>query len=130
MIINIIANIAFALAIILILAIAFAIGVFLPSLARAQDSPAAQPSKPAPRMPALDSDETWQQLPRQKPPLPIWARTLARRSPRTTGAMFELDYLHRAGSIRAAQSDFAGEIRLAGNAAGFQRTGTIRADIC
>jgi hypothetical protein len=59
------------------------------------------------RMPALDSAAAWQHLPRANPPLPVWARILIRPLPRTTAAMLELDYLHRAnnplGALLAAK---------------------------
>jgi len=52
------------------------------------------------RGPILSDHEAWQCLPRAETgagqPLPIWARTLAPSLPRTTAAMLELDYLHRA----------------------------------
>src|SRR5579871_5467110 len=53
---------------------------------------------PAPRFPAAGNDEAWKMLPREQPPLPAWARVLVRTLPKTTGAMLELDYLHRAGN--------------------------------
>ena len=37
-------------------------------------------------------------MPREDPPLPAWARVLARSLPRTAAAMLELDDLHRARS--------------------------------
>jgi alkylhydroperoxidase family enzyme len=50
--------------------------------------------------PILSDREAWQHLPRAETgagqPLPIWARALAPSLPRTTAAMLELDYLHRA----------------------------------
>lgn len=51
-------------------------------------------------LPIPDSHAAWQVLPRAEvgggQPLPAWARALARPLPRTTAAMLELDYLHRA----------------------------------
>src|SRR5437870_5741490 len=38
-------------------------------------APADPPS--APRIPAASNEEAWKRLPRQNPPLPIWARVLA-----------------------------------------------------
>jgi alkylhydroperoxidase family enzyme len=35
-------------------------------------------------------------LPREEPPLPAWARVLAASLPKATGAMLELDHVHRA----------------------------------
>lgn len=52
-----------------------------------------------PPLPALPDDEAWKLLPRETPPpLPVWARTLAASSPKTTARMLELDHLHRAHS--------------------------------
>jgi alkylhydroperoxidase family enzyme len=79
---------------------------------RARPEPLAEP-----RLPALGNDEAWQRLPRTEPPLPAWARVLARPLPQTTGAMLELDYLHRvdnplgavaAGKLRWAAADALG----------------------
>ena len=55
------------------------------------------------RVPLLSDDETWRRLPPLEQgeagqPLPAWARALAGPLPRTTAAMLELDYLHRARS--------------------------------
>ena len=48
----------------------------------------------------LESAEAWKHLPAAEKghgrALPVWARTLAKTLPRTTSAMLELDYLHRA----------------------------------
>ena len=48
----------------------------------------------------LNDEEAWKRLPRAErgggKPLPAWARTLADALPRTTAAMLELDYRHRA----------------------------------
>jgi hypothetical protein len=58
------------------------------------------PGKPDPqtaaRLPVLTSEETRQRLPGVGPALPNWARILAGPLPQTTGAMLELDHLHRA----------------------------------
>src|SRR5437763_12984100 len=51
---------------------------------------------PSSRLPAAPPDQAWSQLPRENPPLPAWARVLVRTHPRTTGAMLEIDRLHRA----------------------------------
>jgi len=52
------------------------------------------------RIPAPSEAEAWKKLPPAEKgadaPLPAWARTLAPVLPRTTAAMLELDYLHRA----------------------------------
>lgn len=48
------------------------------------------------RFPAAPPADAWALLPREDPPLPAWARVLVRTHPRTTGAMLELDRLHRA----------------------------------
>lgn len=76
----------------------------------------ASPPSP-PRFPAADSVEAWKQLPREEPALPAWALVLVRPLPRTTGAMLELDYLHRAhnplgpvlaGKLRLVAADALG----------------------
>jgi len=63
------------------------------------------------RFSQLTHDEAWQLLPPQQPALPSWALTLMRPLPRTTAAMLELDYLHRAqnplGPALAAQLRWA-----------------------
>lgn len=55
----------------------------------------------APEFVPLGNAECWAHLPARvrggEGPLPVWARVLARTLPRTTAAMLELDYLHRAG---------------------------------
>lgn len=58
-----------------------------------KDPPAAPP-----RFPAVSNDDAWKQLPRENPPLPAWARVLVQPLPRTTGAMLELDHVHRANN--------------------------------
>jgi alkylhydroperoxidase family enzyme len=73
------------------------------------DKPAkAPPSKTATgkaapaRVPVLKGADAWKRLPSAEKggdtPLPVWARALADAMPRTTAAMLELDYLHRARS--------------------------------
>jgi alkylhydroperoxidase family enzyme len=61
----------------------------------------AERGKQPARVPVLDNAEAWKRLPAAGPgagqPLPAWARALAGSLPRTTAAMLELDYLHRAG---------------------------------
>lgn len=63
------------------------------------------------RFSQLTHDEAWQLLPQEQPALPSWALTLMRTLPRTTAAMLELDYLHRAqnplGPALAAQLRWA-----------------------
>src|SRR5262249_17660260 len=53
-------------------------------------------------IPISENSEAWKFLPPADKgagqPLPAWARTLARTLPRTTAALLELDYLHRAKS--------------------------------
>jgi hypothetical protein len=58
----------------------------------------AQPlrSESPPRFPPLSNEEALKHLPRENPPLPIWARILAPSLPKTTASMLELDYVHRA----------------------------------
>lgn len=62
---------------------------------------------PPPRFPAAGLDDAWSRLPRHNPPLPAWALSLVKPLPRTTGAMLELDHLHRAenplGPVLAAK---------------------------
>jgi alkylhydroperoxidase family enzyme len=86
-----------------------AVSLLLPASAWADPPP-----KGGPRFPALESAEAWKLLPRETPTLPSWARTMAAALPRTTGAMLELDYVHRvknplgpvlAGKIRWASAD-------------------------
>jgi hypothetical protein len=50
--------------------------------------------QPSERFPAASGDAAWKLLPRET--LPVWARILVQPLPRTTGAMLELDYVHRA----------------------------------
>jgi alkylhydroperoxidase family enzyme len=54
------------------------------------------------RVPLLGEAETWERLPTAEEggggPLPVWARALASSLPRTTAAMLELDWHHRAAS--------------------------------
>jgi alkylhydroperoxidase family enzyme len=54
----------------------------------------------AARLPVLSDEEAWKRLPKAEKgggrPLPVWARVLADSLPRTTAAMLELDYRHRA----------------------------------
>lgn len=52
--------------------------------------------KQATRFEILDHDQAWQKLAPAQPTLPMWARALVRTIPRTTAAMLDLDYLHRA----------------------------------
>lgn len=59
------------------------------------------PTHPS-RLLILENMEAWKHLPATEKghgqALPVWARTLAKTLPRTTSAMLELDYLHRARS--------------------------------
>lgn len=75
------------------------------------------PSDAQPRFPIADNEEAWKLLPRENSPLPEWARMLVQSLPRTTGAMLELDYLHRvknplgpilAGKLRWAAAEAMG----------------------
>jgi alkylhydroperoxidase family enzyme len=63
-----------------------------------QDPPAGAQG----RLPALPDAAAWARLPRAGEgagrPLPVWARALAPSLPRTTAALLELDYRHRAAS--------------------------------
>jgi alkylhydroperoxidase family enzyme len=45
--------------------------------------------------PVAGNAEAWSKLPREEPPLPEWARLLIVSLPKTTGAMLELDHVHR-----------------------------------
>lgn len=58
--------------------------------------------QPTSFVPLLDNAAAWRHLPPVSlgagQPLPAWARATAETLPRTTAAMLELDYLHRAGS--------------------------------
>src|SRR5262249_46954474 len=64
--------------------------------------PAVQAKAKPARVPVLPDREAWKHLPPADrgtgQPLPVWARALAASLPRTTAAMLELDYLHRARS--------------------------------
>jgi hypothetical protein len=52
------------------------------------------------RLPILNDEDAWKRLPKAErgggQPLPAWARATADALPRTTAAMLELDYRHRA----------------------------------
>ncbi len=50
---------------------------------------------PSSRFSAAPTDAAWALLPRENPPLPAWAMVMVKSLPRTTGAMLELDRLHR-----------------------------------
>jgi alkylhydroperoxidase family enzyme len=72
-----------------------------PSTILAQDN--APPRRESDhRFPLLGNAEAWDRLPDAEEgagtPLPHWARTLAYALPRTTAAMLELDWQHRANS--------------------------------
>jgi alkylhydroperoxidase family enzyme len=58
--------------------------------------PAAEPAKSTPGLAPKSDAEAWALIPPKYPPLPVWARTLVSSLPKTTGAMLELDRLHRA----------------------------------
>jgi alkylhydroperoxidase family enzyme len=62
----------------------------------------APAAKEKARVEILKDKEAWKRLPAAEKgagrPLPVWARALASSLPRTTAAMLELDYLHRARS--------------------------------
>jgi alkylhydroperoxidase family enzyme len=79
----------------LLLAAALALGAAPPE----GDAKGPAPRKQG-RLPALTDEEAWRRLPRAEQgrgrPLPLWARILADPLPRTTAAMLELDYRHRA----------------------------------
>jgi hypothetical protein len=51
---------------------------------------------PGSRFPGAAPDAAWALLPRENPPLPAWARVLVKPLPKATGALLELDRLHRA----------------------------------
>jgi hypothetical protein len=51
---------------------------------------------PGSRFPGAAPDDAWALLPRDNPPLPAWARVLVKPLPKTTGALLEIDRLHRA----------------------------------
>lgn len=55
-----------------------------------------QPDPKPKRFPAADTGEAWLLLRGDDPPLPAWALALAKPLPRTTAAMLQLDYVHRA----------------------------------
>ncbi len=73
-----------------------------PDWSQAAEAVGAQQSVNEPagaRVPLLNDDEAWAQLPKAEDAsgrrLPAWARALAGSLPRTTAAMLELDYLYR-----------------------------------
>jgi len=73
------------------------------ALLAAAPCPGAEPVTPArTRVPLIKDADAWKRLPAAEKngdkPLPSWARALADALPRTTAAMLELDYLHRARS--------------------------------
>lgn len=77
-------------------------------LARGDDDPMGpEATARSLRVPLLSDAEAWSALPRtesgEKPPLPNWARALARTLPRTTAAMLDLDRLHRTRSPLGAR---------------------------
>lgn len=57
---------------------------------------AAPPNPPRPKFEALSNTDTWSRLPREEPPLPAWARVLARSMPVGTAHLLNLDHTHRA----------------------------------
>lgn len=78
---------------------------------------AEEPNKPARSLPPASAEDAWKVLPRTNPPLPAWALILVQSLPQTTGAMLDLDYLHRAknplgtllgGKLRWAAADAVG----------------------
>ena len=82
---------------------------------RPEAAPEPKPAKREMVFPAAGDAEAWACLPERvrgaEAPLPLWARTLARTLPRTTAAMLELDFAHRAGSPLAAK--LRGQVRWA-----------------
>lgn len=64
-------------------------------------------SKPADTPPArfapLANNEAWGRLPREAPPLPVWARTTVVPLPKATAGVLALDYLHRAKNPLGAE---------------------------
>lgn len=60
--------------------------------------PLAAAAADPPRFPDLSSADAWKQLPRDNPPLPVWARALTASIPKGTAKLLELDDLHRAKS--------------------------------
>jgi alkylhydroperoxidase family enzyme len=76
--------------------------------AMAANKPSQAAAPPAQqRFSMLGQEETWNRLPRATPRLPNWARALAPSMPKTTAAMLQLDYLHRAknplGKVQASK---------------------------
>lgn len=71
-----------------------AVGLITGTLVVGVPVSAAQPDKANP-LPVVSSEEAWAKLPRERPPLPEWARTLVAPLPRTTAKMLTLDYFHR-----------------------------------
>jgi alkylhydroperoxidase family enzyme len=81
------------------------------ALSLSHGSARAQSDTKSSRFPALSTDEAWQHIRGDNPPLPAWALALAQPLPRTTAAMLHLDYVHRAknplGSVLAAKIHWA-----------------------
>lgn len=48
-----------------------------------------------PRFETIEEPSAWKLLPRERQPLPQWARMLAKYLPGATGGMLELDHVHR-----------------------------------
>src|SRR5206468_2179285 len=73
--------------------------------------PAHADGPPWPRLPALDPENAMLALPGGHQRYPIWARMLVEPLPRTTAAMLQLDYVHRAqnplGAVLAAKLRWA-----------------------
>ena len=91
------------------------------------------------RFPSATPEAAWAQLPRENPRLPAWARILIKPLPRTTGAMLELDRLHRVdnpiGPVLAAKLRWLAadaihcEYARAMSIADLQRAGAASAEI-
>ncbi len=69
---------------------------FSPDVPRVWGQGTQQDLESSSRFPILENDEAWKLLPRENPPLPVWARMLVPSLPKTTGAMLQLDYVQRA----------------------------------
>lgn len=69
------------------------------------------PAPLADRFPSATDAEVWKALPRQDPPLPVWAKALVRPLPKATAAMLDLDHTQRAlnplGPVLAAKVRWA-----------------------
>lgn len=74
------------------------------ALALPQGTPAKPPADAPPaRFAPIANNAAWGRLPREAPPLPVWARTTVVPLPKATAGVLALDYLHRAKNPLGAE---------------------------